>query len=520
MKRLLGFILATVIFFTVAFCSTSFGKEKVQLTGPFDSLRDYIVALEARGRLLRIKEMDQDKYEATAFAYELIEKFGYDRAPAFLIERVKINGKWMEGPILGNIFCGWDSEAMAFGVKEITDDQREMYKSAKEKIISLADKYGQWKKIKPGVVDKHKAPCKEMILKGDDVNLLKFPWLKTNPGDAGQYINSGSVIMEGPELGRNVGTYRIQVKGKNKIGVNTSPGQHGWQFIMRARRRGERVVKAAIALGVDPIIWSLSTSKVASLGEDELEFAGGFRGKPVDVVKCETSDILVPAQAEIIIEGEIPMDNEEEGPFGELYGYMGKKVPRNFYMNVKAITHRKNPWIVNSFTGIVKLTHNMPQQASSYLKYKKMIPNLIDIYSPRETTGITILSINKRFPGDGMVAGQLIAAANFLAKVIIVVDKDIDIMDMTQVLHSIATRWQPHPASLIIPQIRSMTLDPSSPKRGLTSKIVIDATKQLSTEGGPESWPKVSRVILEEMAPESFNLVKEKWPEYFKKWEK
>ena len=523
MKTRRAFLLAAIIFIASLFhFSLSFSAEKVQPTGPYDSLREYIAALEARGRLLRIKEMDQDKYEATAFVYQMLDKLGIERSPGILIEKVKINGEWMEGPVLGNIYCGWDTAAMAYGVKKITDDQGEMYRAVVDRIASLADKDTvRWKKLEPAVIDKSKAPCKEVILKGEDVDLYKFPWFKNNPGDVAQYINTGAVIMVDPELGRNVGTYRCQVKGKNKIGVNPEISQHGWRFMMRAKKRGERVMQAAVVIGVDPITWAMSSSKLADFGEDELALAGGFRDKPVEVVKCETSDLYVPAHAEIVIEGEMPMEQEDEGPYGEMFGYMGKE-HKNFYMNVKAITHRRNPWVINSFTGITKPTHMVPWQVSSYLKLKKLLPNLVELYSPREAIGLTILSINKRLPGDGMAAGQLAAAARFLgtSKIIVVVNKDVDITNITQVLHAMATRWQPHPASLIIPQTWGIPLDPSAPKMFLTSKIIIDATRQLPSEGGPKSWAPVSRVLLDKKSPESFKLVDEKWPEYWKNWNK
>jgi 4-hydroxy-3-polyprenylbenzoate decarboxylase len=504
----------------LSYCLPSAWAQEPKFTGPYDSLRDYVAAIEARGRLLRIKEMDQDKYEATAFVYRMLDELGPYKAPAILIERVKINGKWMEGPVLANIYCGWDTAAMAAGVQKVTDDQGEMYKAAIEQIASTVDENGQFKKIAPVVVDETKAPCKEVILTGEDIDLTKFPWLKSNPGDVGRYINSGSVMMEDPELGRNVGTYRCQVKAKKKIGINTERGQHGWSFMIRAKRRGEPVVKAAVALGVDPLIFSMSSSKVARLGEDELAYAGGFKGKPIELVKCETSDILVPAQAEMIIEGEIPTTEvEDEGPYGEMFGYMGLQ-HKNFYMNVKAVTHRKNPLFVNNFTGVSKPTYGVPSFVSSYLRLKKMLPNLVQVYRPREATGMTVLSINKRFPGEGIAAGQLVLGMAFTTKIVIVVDKDVDATDMTQVLHAVATRWQPHPATLIIPQSRGMQLDPSTAVRGVSSKIVIDATQQLSQEGGPKSWPPVSRIVLEEEAPDSLELVNKKWPEYWKDWKK
>jgi UbiD family decarboxylase len=512
-------LMSVTTILAISFYSLSFSTESVQLTGPYDTLRDYIAALEARGKLLRIKEVDQDKYEGTAFVYRMLDEVGVDTSPAILFEKVKIDGKWIESPMLGNIYCGWDTAAMVYGVENITDDQGKMYRAVIKKLSNYVDEGGQWKKIEPVVVGKSKSPCKEVILRGEEVDIPKFPWFKNNPGDVGRYINTGAVFMEDPKLGRNVGTYRCQVKGKNKIGVNPETGQHGWIFMLHAKRRGEKVKQVAIALGADPITYAMSSTKLAGLGEDELAFAGGFLGKPVELVKCETSDLLVPAQAEMIIEGEVPTKEiEDEGPYGEMYGYMGKK-HKNFYMNIKAITHRKNPIFVNSFTGITKTTHMIPWQASSFFKLKKLIPNLVEVYDPHEAIGIKVLSINKRFPGQGIAAGQ-IAAGSPTGKIFIVVDNDVDVTNITQVLHAVATRWQPHPATLIIPQGNTFSIDPSMPQRLLSSKIIIDATKQLPAEGGPKSFQPVSRVLLKKKAPESFELVEKKWSEYWKNWKK
>lgn len=491
--------------------------KNVQLTGPFDSVRDYITALEASGRLLRIKEMDQDKYEATAFAYRLIDKFGLNEAPAFVIERVKIGGKWIKGPLFSNIYGGWITEAMGYGVEGITDDNIEMYRAAINKVIGLADGNGELKRIKPNVTDRRNAPCKEVIIIGDDVDILQYPFLKVNPADGGRYINMGAVIIEDPELGRNVGTYRCQIKSERKVSVNPEPGKHGWRQLMAARDRGENSVKAAIILGADPITWAMSCSRITGLGEDEYELAGGLKGQPLELVKCETSDILVPASAEMIIEGEIPTNQlEEEGPHGEMFGYLGSKREHNFFMNIEAITHREGPWFLNVHTGVTAGYHRAAMEAHSYLKYKKTIPNLVAIHSLNEAMGITVASIDKKLPSEGMAAGQQIAASNRMVKVMIVVDKDVDVLNVPQVLHAVSSRWQPYPASLIVRQALASGLEPSAPEHGLISNIVIDATKQLPQEGGPATWPAVSRDLLEEHCPEAFDLVDAKWAEYWK----
>ncbi|MEZ5564842.1 MAG: UbiD family decarboxylase, partial [Gammaproteobacteria bacterium] len=304
-----------------------------------------------------------------------------------------------------------------------------------------------------------------------------------------------------------------------KLGVNCEIGQHGWTYIQRAKRRGEVSIPAAVVMGADPITFSVGTSKLAGLGEDELQIAGGLRGRPVDIVACETSTVRVPALAELVIEGEIPVDHgEAEGPYGEVYGYMGLKKPWNFIMNVRAVTHRQRPWIVNAFAGITKLTMSMPQAVANYRRYRKLLPNLVDVYRPVETNGVVLASIDKRLPGEGMSAGQCLAAGDLFSKAIIIVDGDIDLHNKNQIFHALGTRWQPNPASLLIPQTKGFPLDPSAPTRWLTSKMIIDATRQLPAEGGPAKWPAVSRTLLDQQSPGTYALVDSRWKDYWKGW--
>ena len=279
-------------------------------------------------------------------------------------------------------------------------------------------------------------------------------------------------------------------------------------------------MKAAIVLVADPITWAMSSSMITGPGQDEYDLAGGLLGRPLELVKCETSDILVPANAEMIIEGEIPLnETEEEGPHAEMFGYLGVKRDSNFFMNIEAVTHRHKPWFINVHTGVMRGFLRAPLEAASYLRYKKTIPNLVAIHSLDEVVGIFFASIKKRFPGDGLAAGQQISANNRVAKVTIVVDEDVDVLNVSQVLHAVGSRWQPDPATLITRQAWGSVLDPSSAQRGVISKIVIDATRQLPEEGGPDSWPQVSRQLLEEHCPDVFDLVDERWPEYWKSFQ-
>ncbi len=490
-------------------------QKNVQTTGPFDSLRDYVAALEVRGRLLHISEMDQDRYEVTGFAYRLIEKVGHDKAPAILIDRVKIGGAWVDGPVLCNPYAGWDIEAMIYGLDKIEEDQEVMYPRVMEKLLSRMDRNGKWMRESPQEIADAQAPCKEVVKTGDDVDVFEFGWFQNLPADGGRYINMTAVVIEDPEFGRNVGTYRCQIKGKNKISVNPSPGHDGRRMLLAMKARGEKTAKVAIALGVDPIIWSASTTRMALFGEDELEIAGGVKGKPIDVVKCETSDIMVPAQSEMILEGEIPLDDfEGEGPYGEMYGYLGSGTENNFYMNIKAITHRHKPWIQNSFTGTTFDMLRAPIMASYHNRYKSAIANFVGVYTFREASGLVVVAIDKKRAGEGMIAGQNVAAGP-ATKVIIVVDKDINIQNPYDVLHAITARWQPT-ASNIIPQTWITLPDPSLPHKNLGGKIVIDATRQFPEEGGPASWPGYNRNLLVEGCPDIFDLIDEKWPSYWR----
>ncbi len=485
---------------------------------PYDSMRDFAAALEARDKLIRIKEMDQDKYELTALSYKLIDRMKA-KAPAFLVEKIKVNGKWHESPVIANIYNGFDNIAQCFGVARLSDDQAAMYDAAVGKIMSYQDKEGHWATMEPKKVDQKDAPCKEVILEGEAADLALFPWIKNNPGDASQYISTGSVIMQDPELGRNVGTYRMQVKGPRKVGVYFTNQSHGYKFMMQAAERGEERVKVSVASGIDPISWMMSCTRLTQTGDDEIAFAGGFREKPVEVVKSETNDLSVPAHAEFVIEGEISMDAEKEGPYGEMLGYIGKEV-YTFTIDIQAITHRKNPWVFNVWPGIGGAYMTLPWDVSHYTQMSKMMPNLVKLYTPIETASIVVISIDKQLPGQGIEAGMMILgtrAVGFGKKMVIVVDKDVDVTDMSRVMHAVGTRWQPVPASVLVNHSFHIPIDPSSREMFLSSKIVIDATRQLPSEGGPETYPLDNRAVVEEQAPEGFEQVEKNWESYFKK---
>jgi len=490
---------------------------------PFDTLRDYIAALEAHGVVFRVPRIDQDAYEMTALTYRLIDEYGWYDAPCILAEEVKIDGKWVKGPVLTNHQGHWYAEAIVFGVDVVPDDGVGTYRAAMSHLEGLLEK-GEYPTIEPIEVNRDKALCKQVVLRDDDIDLTKFAFIKSNPADSRRYINTGSVFTDDPVIGKNFGTYRCELRGPRLIGVNSEPNQTAWRTLNAARDRGEKVVKVSIVVGQDPVIWVISGSRIVNrlskAKVDELAIAGGMRGKAVDVVRSETNDHMVPANAEMIIEGEIPLDETlPEGPFGEMYQYLGARRDENFFMRVTAVTHRRDPWILNMFTGVTRGYVTGPTAVLFNTGLKRLVPGLIELHSPVDSTGVTYIRIKKTKPGEGLEAGKKLAAVIPIFKIVIVVDEDIDVLDPKQVNMALGSRWQPMSASYIFDfgEARGMPLDPSTIERGRSSKIIIDATRQWPEEGVPENYAELNRTLLEELAPESFANVDAKWGDVVKR---
>ena len=493
-----------------------------QLTGPFDSFRDYIRALDEHGLLLRVQRLDEDQYELAALTYRLIDEFGWYGAPAVLVEEIKQDGRWMKGPVLTNHQGHWDTEAIIWGKEPVPGDGPATYRQIFNFLYGIIESgNGRLPQIPTNVVPRASAPVKEIVLRGDEVNLLDFAFIKSNPGDSARYVNTGSVFTEDPELGMNFGTYRCEIQGPRRIGLNSEPGQTGWKMFMKKIERGEKTCPVSIVVGQDPIAWFISSSLISKGGADELAIAGGLRGRAVDVIKSETNDMRIPANAEMVIEGEVLLDQmAPEGPFGEMYGYLGLRKEKNFVMNVTCVTARKNPWILNQFTGATRGFCTAPLEAFSFYRLKKLIPNAVAFHSPVEWTGIGFLSIDKTAPGQALELGKKLATLVPITKVLIVLDKDVDILNRTEVMQAVGARWQPYPAAEIINEARGMPLDPSAPNRPMSSKIVIDATRQWPEEGGPKIYPERNRDLLNKLAPEAAKLVNGRWDEYMRGWKR
>jgi 4-hydroxy-3-polyprenylbenzoate decarboxylase len=490
-----------------------------RFSAPFDSLRDYVAALESRGLLLRFRGVDQDAYEATGILYALVEEFGQHESPAVLFEDLRANGRVFPGPVVANTQGHMDTEALLFGLTPHPRDVRQSYRAARAlQLDRLERSGGTYTLIPPVEIPASAAPCKQVRRSGDAIDVTAFPFLRGNPGDGGPYINTASVFTRDPELGVNLGTYRCQVKGPRKVMVNFEEGQTGHRMVMAAKARGETSVQVALVIGQDPMTWMVSSSRVPNrIGNrkpiDELAISGGLRSKAIEVVRTESGEFQVPAHAEIVIEGTVDIVNlEPEGPYHEMYGYMGIAKDKNYVCRVDALTHRRDPWVMNSFTGVVSEYCTAAQAAANIYSLRKSHPEIVDYHSPHDSQGLTYISIRKTAPGQGLKVAQQIANFNPLSRVVIVVDDDIDVLDSDAVRFALGSRWQPATALEIFKGKRAFSLDPAAPDRKTTSKAIIDATRQWPEEGGPPFYQELNRAVLERAAPGVVEKMKARWP--------
>jgi 4-hydroxy-3-polyprenylbenzoate decarboxylase len=493
---------------------------------PFDSIRDYVAAIEAHGLLLRIPRIDQDEYLGTALMFRAVDKFGMFGAPGLMFENLKIDGEWLRGPVLANLQGHWNADCIVWGLDPVPGDWFATYRRAKAHLAAMLGANGGSYPLTPPVeVARDRAPCKEVVLRGDEINLYRFPFVKTNPADAGRYINTGSVFTWSEKFGQNFGTYRCQMIGPRQLRIHSSEVHVGYQNWIAARERGEKTAPVSIVVGQDPVVWALSGSPIARQGRptgpvDELAMAGGMRGRALDVVKCETNDLRVPAHAEMVIEGEMLLQAplEHEGPFGEMFGYLGPVMENVFTMNVTRVTHRRDPWIMNSFTGMHRGFVTAPIEALYDDLLRKMVPNLVEFHYPQNMMGVAFLSIDKTAPGQGLEVGRKVAERIPIVKVVVVVDKEMNVLDPVEMLFTVGSRWQPHPATVIIEDARGISADPSARVPWRTSKAVIDATRQWPEEGGPERFAELNRTLLERGAPRALGLVDQQYGALLDGW--
>ncbi len=448
---------------------------------PYEDLRGFLKKLEACGKLHRVTRSVDKDWEIAAVSRVVFEKIPEPARPAIFFERV----------------TGFDIPVVTGAI----GSSRSIYCLALD--CNLADVQGKWAEAElrpvPPVLTA-RGPVQENVWTGDDANLTRLPipiW--TVGQDPAPYITSGYVITVDPESRiRNVGTYRIQLKGPRKLGLFINYLQGG-RLHVEKNNKLKQPSPVAIVIGADPVIGIVSVSRLPQ-DTDELAVAGSLRGEAVPVVQCRTVDLEVPATAEIVIEGVIrPNEFESEGPFGEYTGYMGPKA-MSYIVDVHCVTHRNQP-IFQAFIS------QMPPSESSCIRsigreatlQKHLVEDLglpvrdVHLLEASGAAACLVISLKKSHPVQPRTAmcGAWSYAPQF-GKITVVVDDDIDIRDINAVLWAVSFRVQPERDVITMPGMAAVSLDPSQAppevpqedmSRRVSSKLGIDATRKHAFPG-------------------------------------
>lgn len=442
----------------------------------YQTLMDFIgqVEKENAGDVFRIKNRVSRSFEATAIALEL-ERQG--KNPIIIFENIEGS----KIPVVMGIYGTRQRFAQALGVP-------------KEMLMEEWLHRGE-NPIKPNLISK--GPVKEVFSVGKDIDLETLPILTHFQQDAGPYITAGILVAKDPDTGVvNASFHRLQVKGRDKLGVSLHSRRHLWDYQRRAEEAGQPL-EVAIVIGVHPLFCFGGGLWKGPMDVDEYEVIGSFMGSPLEVVQAETLNLLIPAHAEIVIEGEIlPHVREPEGPFGEFTGYASSGSTRHV-IQVKAILHRKSPLyqdIIPGFSNEHSLLLGIPQEPRIYQAVKAAVPTVKAVSYPLSGTCRFHCYISLKKTAEGQPKNAIFSAfaEDLSLKLVVVVDEDIDVTDEKQVLWAIATRMQADQAVFIVPRCMGALLDPSS-NEGLTAKMGIDATKPL------KGWNSVKCVIPEEV---------------------
>jgi 2,5-furandicarboxylate decarboxylase 1 len=420
---------------------------------PVRTLRDWLDHLAARNRLALIRPNVDLRFELAAYAKCL------DGQRATLFPRPGGHAIAVVSGLISD--RSWMAQAMGVA----PEDMLARFQDAALNPLP-------WHEVQS-------APAQEVAHTRVDL-LEQLPIPVHNEHDGGPYISAGLLIARNPKTGKqNVTIHRCQVTGPDRLGVLVLP-RHTQAFFQMAEDAGEPL-DAAIAIGVDPLTL-LASQAIVPIDHDELEIAGALQGRPLPVVKCKTSDIRVPAEAEIIVEGRfLPGVREPEGPFGEFPQYYGTRSNREV-MEVCAITHRKDA-IFHTIVG-GGLEHQLlgaiPKEATLLTHLRRTFPNVLDVHlSPGGTMRFHLfVKLKKRHEGQAknVILGAF--AGSFDLKHVIVVDDDVDIHNPTDVEWAVATRFQADRDLVIVPNSQGSKLDPSN-RDGVGAKMGIDATKPL-----------------------------------------
>jgi 4-hydroxy-3-polyprenylbenzoate decarboxylase len=490
---------------------------------PYRSLRDFMERLEKDGQLVRVQAPVSPFLEMTEIQTRLLAEGG----PAVLFENVVgANGQRHGMPVLVNLFG--TVQRVALGMERRPDQLRELGETLA--FLKQPEPPGGWREaldmlpmVKTVMTMRPKsvtnASCQEIVWTGDDIDLARFPIQTCWPGEPAPLISWPLVVTQGPDPAGdkadnfNLGIYRMQVTGRNTTLMRWLKHRGGAQHHARWKQARPEPLPAAVVIGADPgTILAAVTPIPDTLSE--YQFAGLLRGAKVELVDCKTVPLKVPAEAEIVIEGHVALDQYgDEGPYGDHTGYYNA-VETFPIFTVSAITMRRNPIYLSTFTGRPPDEPSILGEALNEVFVPLLIqqfPEIVDFWLPPEGCSyrIAVVSMKKAYPGHAkrVMMGIWSFLRQFMyTKWVIVVDDDIDVRSWKDVMWAISTRMDPARDITLVEGTPIDYLDFASPESGLGSKIGLDATNKLHPETKRE-WGRKIR-----MSDEVIEAVTKKWP--------
>jgi 4-hydroxy-3-polyprenylbenzoate decarboxylase len=488
---------------------------------PYRSLRDFLALLEQRGALARVKAPISPHLELTEIHTRVLAEGG----PALLFENlVRGDGSAYAMKGVANLFG--TVERVAWGMDREPHQLREVGETLT--FLRQPEPPGGWREalemlpllktvmaMKPKTVSR--APCQEVVLQGADIDLAQLPVQTCWPGEPAPLITWPLVVTKGPgrrkEDDYNLGIYRMQVTGRDTTLMRWLAHRGGAQHHARWKKEKTEPLPAAAVIGADPGTILAAVTPVPDT-VSEYQFAGLLRGSKVELVDCKTIPLKVPAEAEIVLEGHVSLqDYGDEGPYGDHTGYYNavEKFP---IFTVSAITMRRDPLYLTTYTGRPPdepSTLGMALNEVFIPLIQQQFPEIVDFWLPPEGCSyrIAVVSIRKAYPGHAKRA--MMAVWSYLrqfmyTKWVIVVDDDVNARDWQDVMWAVSTRMDPARDITVVENTPIDYLDFASPESGLGSKIGLDATNKWPPETKRE-WGRLIR-----MDQEVVDTVTRKWP--------
>ncbi len=478
----------------------------------FEDLGGFVESLEKIDQLKRITTRVSVDLEIAEILRRVMYK---NEGPAVLFENVE----GYKIPVLGNAFGSLRRLKIALDMENFEEIGERMSALTRLKIPhGLLNKFKMLPKLSEiadyGPKSVNSGPITE-IIETSNPSLNILPIIKSFPKDSGRFITFGITVTKNPETQvRNMGVYRLQVIDSKKAIMHWQIHKRGALHYQMNKENSQKT-EVAIVIGADPATVFSAVAPVPE-GLDKFLFAGITRKKGIELVKCRTIDVEVPASAEIVLEGYVdPSELNVEGPFGDHTGYYTPPEPFPTF-TLTGIMMRKNPIYLTTVVGkpILEDAYIGKVIERSFLPLVRLFqPEVVDFSMPPAGwfQGLAIVSIKKRYPGQAkkVMMGLWGMGQLSLTKILIVVDQDVNVHDMNDVIWAVTTRADPKRDTMLIDNAPTDTLDPASSLLNLGSKMGIDATKKMKEEG-------YERPIQEEAVPNesTVGLVTKKWNEY------